>query len=315
MENALFIAAAVLTVVAIIAFVIYIIVLKKQIRDMKKQLSDTKELSYNKQIQIQLIDKDLEALAAEINKNIDYQKGLKLEYESSERQLKQSISDIAHDLRTPLTVIKGNLQLLEQSLKVQRADIDETTNEVENSQLEYIKICQNKAEILKQMIDEFFEMSVLESDIDEVPLQTINATNLLMQFVVDHEALIREKELTPNINLPDKTVMLKGDASFIGRMLSNLLNNILKYGREAFEVGLIEEDKQVVIYFSNEVDKSVNIDVDRLFDRTYRADIARNEGSAGLGLYIVKVLALKQGGSVGASMEGRNLLIKLIFQK
>lgn len=302
MDKLYFIIEGMIILVAVASFIIYILVMKKQIRDMKKQLENTKDLSYNKQIQLQLIDKDLEKLAAEFNKNIDYQKHLKLEYEASERQLKQSISDIAHDLRTPLTVIKGNLQLLEQA-------------ETDEALLEYIKICQSKAEVLKQMIDDFFEMSVLESDISEVPLQSINATNLLMQFVLDHEALIREKDLTPDIRLPEKSVMLKGDAAFIGRMLSNLLNNILKYGREGFEIGLIEEGNNVVIYFANEVDKGVNIEVDRLFDRTYRADTARNEGSAGLGLYIVKVLAMKQGGSVSAAMDGGKLIIKLFFKK
>lgn len=302
MEKTYYIIAAAAFFVIVVAFVIYVLVMKKQIREMKKQLRYTKDLSYNKQIQIQLIDKDLEALAAEFNKNIDYQKQLKLEYEASERQLKQSISDIAHDLRTPLTVIKGNIQLLEQT-------------ELTENQLEYIKICKDKAETLKGMIDDFFEMSVLESDISEVPLQSINATNFLMQFVLDHEALIREKNLTPDIRLPEKSVMLKGDTAFIGRMLSNLLNNILKYGKEGFEVGLVEEESKVVIYFANDVDKGVNIEVDRLFDRTYRADAARNEGSAGLGLYIVKVLAIKQGGSVSAELNDRKLIIKLFFQK
>lgn len=302
MDKLYFIIEGMIILVAVASFIIYILVMKKQIRDMKKQLEYTKDLSYNKQIQLQLIDKDLEKLAAELNKNIDYQKHLKLEYEASERQLKQSISDIAHDLRTPLTVIKGNLQLLEQA-------------ETDEALLEYIKICQSKAEVLKQMIDDFFEMSVLESDISEVPLQSINATNLLMQFVLDHEALIREKNLTPDIRLPEKSVMLKGDAAFIGRMLSNLLNNILKYGKEGFEVGLTEEGSNVIIYFANKVDRDVNIEVDRLFDRTYRADTARNEGSAGLGLYIVKVLAMKQGGSVSAAMDGGKLIIKLFFKK
>lgn len=320
-------------------FVMHQINLKKQIRAMRQQLEDTKEFSYNKQIQVTLIDKELEALATEINKNIDYQKELKLEYEAGERQLKQSISDIAHDLRTPLTVIKGNLQLLEQSFfayensnsedDINKNNIDKNNEDMSNTNGNqivknikpyealggYIDICKEKADVLKQMIDDFFEMSVLESDIDEVPLQNINATNLLMQFIIDHEALIREKELTPEIRLPEKTIMLKGDASFIGRMLSNLLNNILKYGRKSFEIGLTEETGSVIIYFSNEISKGTNIEADRLFERTYRADRSRSEGSAGLGLYIVKILAKKQGGDATAEIDDRRLVVKLSFMK
>lgn len=277
--------------------------MKKQTKSMIEQLEYTKDFSYNKQIQIELIDRDLTDLATAFNKNLDFQKSLKLKHEMTEKQLRQSISDIAHDLRTPLTVIKGNLQLLEQS------------SGLTVSQQEYIKICTDKADLLRQMIDDFFEISVLESDTDEIPIKGVNATNLLMQFILDHEALIREKELTPDIHLPEKTVMLKGDEAFILRMLSNLLNNILKYGKNEFEVGLSEGNDNVVIYFANEVLNGTNIDIDRLFDRTYRADSARKEGSAGLGLYIVKVLAEKQGGSVRARLDDRKLFIELEFKK
>ena len=303
MERIIFLTALAAAVLIILVLVIRLIIMKKQTNSIIEQLKYSKDFSYNKQIQITLIDRDLANLATAINKNLDFQKSLKLKHEMTEKQLRQSISDIAHDLRTPLTVIKGNLQLLEQS------------SGLTVSQQEYIKICTDKADLLRQMIDDFFEISVLESDTDEIPIKSVNATNLLMQFILDHEALIREKELTPDIHLPEKTVMLKGDEAFILRMLSNLLNNILKYGKNEFEVGLSEGNDNVVIYFANEVLNGTNIDIDRLFDRTYRADSARKEGSAGLGLYIVKVLAEKQGGSVRARLDDRKLFIELEFKK
>lgn len=303
MERIIFLTALAAAVLIILVLVIRLIIMKKQTNSIIEQLEYSKDFSYNKQIQITLIDRDLANLATTINKNLDFQKSLKLKHEMTEKQLRQSISDIAHDLRTPLTVIKGNLQLLEQS------------SGLTVSQQEYIKICTDKADLLRQMIDDFFEISVLESDTDEIPIKSVNATNLLMQFILDHEALIREKELTPDIHLPEKTVMLKGDEAFILRMLSNLLNNILKYGKNEFEVGLSEGNDNVVIYFANEVLNGTNIDIDRLFDRTYRADSARKEGSAGLGLYIVKVLAEKQGGSVRARLDDRKLFIELEFKK
>ena len=303
MEKIIYITALAIALSVVFILIIRLVMMKKQTKSMIEQLEYSKDFSYNKQIQIELIDRDLTDLATAFNKNLDFQKSLKLKHEMTEKQLRQSISDIAHDLRTPLTVIKGNLQLLEQS------------SGLTASQQEYIKICTDKADLLRQMIDDFFEISVLESDTDEIPIKSVNATNLLMQFILDHEALIREKELTPDIHLPEKTVMLKGDEAFILRMLSNLLNNILKYGKNEFEVGLSEGNDNVVIYFANEVLNGTNIDIDRLFDRTYRADSARKEGSAGLGLYIVKVLAEKQGGSVRARLDDRKLFIELEFKK
>ncbi|MCQ2493632.1 MAG: HAMP domain-containing histidine kinase [Lachnospiraceae bacterium] len=303
MEKIIYITVLAIALSVVLILIIRLVMMKKQTKSMIEQLEYTKDFSYNKQIQIELIDRDLTDLATAFNKNLDFQKSLKLKHEKTEKQLKQSISDIAHDLRTPLTVIKGNLQLLAQG------------KGLTESQQEYIKICTDKADLLRQMIDDFFEISVLESDTDEIPIKSVNATNLLMQFILDHEALIREKELTPDIHLPEKTVMLKGDEAFILRMLSNLLNNILKYGKNEFEVGLSEGNDNVVIYFANEVLKGTDIDIDRLFDRTYRADGARKEGSAGLGLYIVKVLAEKQGGSVRARLDDKKLFIELEFKK
>lgn len=328
MDYIFYIVIAILLIV-IIVLTINMLIRKKQIISMEKQLKNSQDYSYNKQIQLTLIDKDLTDLAVLINKNLDFQKTLKLQHETTERQLKQSISDIAHDLRTPLTVIKGNLQLLlnessasEHGAEAEtdgvyqaEANVSGSVNKLNDAQIEYIKICMEKADVLKQMIDDFFELSVLESDIDEVPVEKINATNLIMQFVLDHEALIREKELTPDIVLPEKTVTMMADAAFVGRMLSNLLNNILKYGKNEFTVGLREETESVVIYFANEIMHDTKIDVDRLFERTYRADTARKEGSAGLGLYIVKVLAEKQGGSASAHLDGRKLVVELSFKK
>lgn len=299
--NVLMVFFAMLLIVVIV-LVIRVIILKREIKSIGKQLKETREKSYNKQVQIAIIDNDLSEMTLQVNKNLDYQKQLKLNQEKIEKQMKQSISDIAHDLRTPLTVIKGNLQMI---CKDQG---------ISDQNLEYIKICEEKADTLKEMVDGFFELSVLESDQNEVPIHKVNATNILMQFVIDHEALIREKNLVPEISFPEKTINILGDEVFINRMLSNLLNNILKYGKNGFRIELVEKpDELVSIKFSNRVESDNHIDTERMFDRTYRADRARHENGAGLGLYIVKLLAEKQNANVNAYIENNNLVIEMIF--
>ena len=299
--NVLMVFFAMLLIVVII-LVTRVIILKREIKSIGNQLKETREKSYNKQVQIALIDNDLSEMTLQVNKNLDYQKKLKLNQEKIEKQMKQSISDIARDLRTPLTVIKGNLQMI---CKDQG---------ISDQNLEYIKICEEKADTLKEMVDGFFELSVLESDQNEVPIHKVNATNILMQFVIDHEALIREKNLVPEISFPEKTINILGDEAFINRMLSNLLNNILKYGKNGFRIELVEKpDELVSIKFSNRVESDNHIDTERMFDRTYRADRARHENGAGLGLYIVKLLAEKQNASVNAYIENNNLVIEMIF--
>lgn len=296
------VACIILLLVCIILF-IRLQILKREMNSIGRQIAETRERSNNKQVQVALVDRELSEMTTQINQNLDYQKQLKLNQEKVEKQMKQSISDIAHDLRTPLTVIKGNLQMIRKE------------EGISSKNMEYLKICEEKADTLREMVDGFFELSVLESDMEEIPLEKINATNVLMKFVIDHEALIREKKLEPDIVLHDKTVYVQGNESFISRMLSNLLNNIFKYGKESFRLELKElPENKVAICFSNVIDKDVKIDTERLFERTYRADKARREQGAGLGLYIVKLLAEKQKGSVRAYIENNNLIIEMVFQ-
>lgn len=284
--------------IACIVLAVQIISLKIEMRKLKKELALTRNKNYNRQLTVSLIDKDFSALATEMNKNLDYQKQLKLQSERAERSLKQSVSDIAHDLRTPLTVIKGNLQMLESEEKLSEQG------------REYLRVCSEKSEAMKQMADEFFELSVLESDSTEVVLSRVNITNQLMQFIADNEAVIRSCRLNPDVIFPKKTVFAKADEQLLMRIFSNLLNNIIKYAENEFTIALEATESKCIIIFSNPVN-SANIDTEHLFDRTYRADKSRHGTSAGLGLYIVKLLAEKQGAEVTARLENSVLKISI----
>lgn len=293
--EALIIILAILVLLLLIE-VVRLLALKHEMRQIKRELKATREKSYNRQLTVSLFDRDLSEMSAEMNRNLAYQKQLKLQTEQAERTLKQSVSDIAHDLRTPLTVIKGNLQLLE------------TEEHLSQRGAEQLYLCIKKSDEMKQMADDFFELSVLESDSIPVTLQSVNVTNQLVQLLVDNEAVIRMKGLSPEVILPERTVFARADEGLLQRMLENLLNNVLKYARGSFTAEVKETaENRLRICFSNEV-SGVMPDTSRLFERTYRADKARN-GSAGLGLYIVKLLAQKQNASVGAQASGKALTL------
>ncbi len=283
----------------------YIFALKRQIKDFQKELSFTRKKTYNRQLQMSLFDRDLTGLAAEMNQNLDYQKQLKLQAERSEEKLKQSVSDIAHDLRTPLTVIKGNLQMMDQDSRMS-----------EKSR-RYLSICQDKTEVLKNMVDDFFELSVLESDHIPAKLLDVDATKLLVQFVVDHEAVIREHHLVPDIRLPEKSVIVPLDEQMFSRMLSNLLNNVIKYAADSFcltmEVKESPKEQVCEIAFSNNMQVDSDLDVEHLFERTYRGSQERRGSGAGLGLYIVKLLAEKQGAEVFAKRKKDELIVGIRY--
>ena len=286
---------------------IWILVIKKNVRETRDELRKTKEEDYNRQLRVSLMDKDVESLVAEINSNLEYQKSLKLEEEKSRRQLEQSISDIAHDLRTPLTVVKGNLQMLEKE-------------NLSESGREYLNISSRKATTLKGMVDEFFELSVLESDSKPVELCKLDAIGFLSEFVIENETLIRDKNLTPEISFPEKSVFIQANREMLSRVFSNLISNILKYAKDSFELSVFEEEssdkphqKVCRIRIGNNVEDPASIDIEHIFDRTYRADKARSDGSAGLGLYIAKLLTEKQKGSINATLEDSKLYFDVIL--
>ena len=278
-----------------------LILLKQSMIDIKEQLSRTRETGYNKQLTIPLADKDLSAMAAEINENLSFQSSIKLRFEQAERSVRESVSDIAHDLRTPLTVIKGNLQMLESSPSL--SDKDKA----------YIAVCKEKSDLLRSMADDFFELSLLESDSTPPALKKVNIINLLMEFLAENEAVIRFNSLTPEIKFPEKTVFINADEALLLRMLSNLLNNVLKYAKGSFGIDVMADDGRLDIVFSNIIGSEADFDPARLFDRTYRGDKARGGQGAGLGLYIVKLLCEKQGGKAEAFIRENRLFIKLSF--
>lgn len=278
-----------------ISLAVRLFILKNEMKRTSEELRLNRDNSYNRYLTVTLIDKDFNELINEMNKGIDFQMKLKKGNEKYEQRLKQSVSDIAHDLRTPLTVIKGSLQLME-------------SDDLPSYQkAEYLHICQEKTDRLKKMADDFFEMSLLESEKTVVMLDKVNLTRLIMEFIADNETVIREHDLTPDIRLPQKNVNVCGDSQLIVRILENLLNNAVKYAKNSFRLELTECDETSRITFANTAYNIEKADIEHLFERTYRADKARHGEGAGLGLYIVRLLAEKQGGTVYALLENREL--------
>ena len=299
------------------------LLLRLSIRDIIKELRKTRSTGYDRQLRIDLSDKNLNKLASEINDNLSFQKNIKLETEKRSEILEQSVSDVCHDLRTPLTVIKGNLQLLE--------------NEITSCNgKKYLQISKNKADALKEMIDEFFELSVLESDSKVVELEKIDAVAFLTDFILENETIIREKNITPEISFPEKAVNIRASSELLGRVFNNLISNTLKYASDSFVLKiypdavkcktedlnaktLMDDPASEVecnmyhIRIGNRVKDPETIDIEHIFDRTYRADKARADGSAGLGLYIAKMLCEKQRASIKAVIEDDYIYFDLYF--
>jgi signal transduction histidine kinase len=283
----------------IILLILYVYYLKTQIKSITKQLENISEGKAEKKIDISLIDKDIEYLADSINRNINFQKQLRIEVLRNEQKLKDSISNISHDLRTPLTSIMGYLQLLEKS-------------ELSEDQREKINVIKKKSETLYNLITSFFEITILESNIEKINIEKINMNNFLSDALIQNIASFREAGIEPIFDLSNKTIFIEGDKIILQRIVQNLISNMLKYASGYAKISLIQKE-HVELSFMNRIQDSKKIDVHLLFEKFYTADRSRSAGSTGLGLSIVKLLAEKMNAKVTAEINEDILILKILF--
>lgn len=283
----------------IILLILYVYYLKTQIKSIGKQLENISEGKTEKKIDVSLLDKDIEYLAGSINRNINFQKQLRIEVLRNEQKLKDSIASISHDLRTPLTSIMGYLQLLEKS-------------ELPENQREKINIIKKKSEILHNLITSFFEITIIENDRMHIKLEKINMNNFLSDALLQNIMSFKEAGIEPIFDLPNATIFVQADKMILQRIVQNLISNMLKYTSSYAKISLTQKE-HVELSFANKIQHSRKIDVNLLFEKFYTADRSRSSGSTGLGLYIVKLLAEKINAKAVAEIEENILILKIVF--
>jgi len=275
--------------------------LKREIKNLSSQIELLSQGRTEKMLDISLIDRDLEQLAGTLNRYYDRQRYRVACALRHEEHLKESIANISHDLRTPLAVITGHLQMLE------KTDLTE-------GQMKRVKTALHKSEKMKELIGAFYDLSVIDSDDTQPQKEQINLTNMLIDFLTENAPLLEKRQIEPEINLPETSVFIYSDRSMIERILQNLLSNAFRYSAGKIVVRLCKaEDGKVLLYMDNSVEDAGKIDTARLFERFYTGDCSRHSESTGLGLAIVKILAEKTGGDISAEIHSDMLSIKLVF--
>lgn len=288
--------------VAVAVLAVRTVVMRREIRSMSRQLEDLSAGRSEKKISLTLVDARLNELATQINENMELQKQLRIDARKSEQRLKDSIAGVSHDLRTPLTAIIGYIQMLERS-------------GLNGEQQEKATIILKKANAMRELVESFFELSVIESGQSELAEEAVNFTNIVSEAVVDFIPRFEAAELEPDVDLGNKSLYIAGDTTALGRIVQNLLSNALKYTAGRVKVALEERDGEIILTVVNEVRPDTPPDMERIFERFYTGDDCRNSGSARLGLYIVKLLAEKMQGAVSASLENKMLSVYVVFQE
>lgn len=237
----------------------------------------------------------MRALAAAVNRELRRLREQQLQYLNGDRELKNAVTNISHDLRTPLTAICGYLELLEK---------EEKSSDVAR----YLSIIAGRAEAMKQLTEELFRYSVILSSEEEPLLEPFDVRGVLEKSLVAFYGALVARGITPQIAVTEKPVIRQIDRAALSRVFENVLNNVVKYSDGDLTVTL--DDKGEVI-FSNHAAGLSKIQVERLFDRFFSVETARN--STGIGLSIAQTLMDSMKGSICADYQDGTLLIHIKF--
>ncbi|RAS85601.1 sensor histidine kinase [Priestia endophytica] len=277
--------------------------LKKEIKRATRQLHELNKNITEKKIDLHFFDKDFEKLAKEINNQIDLTKKEKAEKRVTENELKRAISYMSHDIRTPMTTILGYIQFLES---------DEITSEMKK---EYTAIIKNGAMRLKVLLEDFFELSVIEQVDYPMEIEVIKINHLLLEVLVGFYEEFNNRNLKPTINIPDQDIIIMSDPSAVKRVIENLVVNAVRHSIGHVTIDLEKCQTSVQLIISNPVNKLSEEDVSHIFDHYYKADQTRAEKGTGLGLPIAKRLMEKMNGSLTADLVENQLFMKCVWVK
>lgn len=279
----------------IIGLIIKICVMKKSAREITDDLTKKIKDDTNTQIRISSRDKDMCALAESINIGLRELRQEELHYHRGNAELKTAITNISHDIRTPLTSICGYLDMLEKT--------DDDDNKAR-----YIEIMKERAGLMKQLTEELLRYSVIISDEDELAAEKVYINQLLAESISGFYPALTGKGIEPKITLTEKRIERMVNKAALSRVFSNLLNNAVKYSDGDLEITLFDSGE---ITFTNTAKGLSALDAEQLFDRFYTVEAAHD--STGLGLSIARTLTEKMGGSISADYKDERLTIRIIF--
>lgn len=279
---------------ALIVAIIKNIMLKKSMVEIYMDFERSIKEDTNVQISISSSDKTARQLAKAINLQLSELRKIKLQYSQGDRELKEAITNISHDLRTPLTAICGYLDLLE------KQELSEDTER-------YIEQIRNRSEVLKQLTEELFRYSIISST-PALTYEKVNLCRILEESLLSFEGTMYQANIVPQIQMPNSPVWRILDPSAVSRVFGNLINNAIRYSDGDFSVHM---ETTGTITFTNTAKELSTVEVGKLFDRFYTVDSARK--STGLGLAIAKTLVEQMEGQIEASYKNEKLNIAISF--
>lgn len=281
--------------ILVITLVLRVVTTNIEIRNIIRDLEDITEKDTNILLTTSSGDKIIKSLVDSLNKELKKLLSIKREYSKGVFDVKKSAENIAHDIRTPLTVIKGYVDLLE----------EEDLSEEGKKCLEIIK---GRTRYMKEMTDELFlSLSMKSSGV--LSLSDIDAKSVLEEALVSFYNEFKKKGMTPYIITPNDKVILKADSKALYRVYSNIISNALKYGEGEFNVQMDEKGN---ITFSKYAPNMDSVEANKLLDRYYTISDAK--ASSGIGLSISNEILQEMGGELKVRLDNKRLYISIIYK-
>ena len=273
--------------------IIKVTILRKSLKEIAESFSYCLKNDTNNRITVSSSDKQVKKLVAELNGELELLREEHHRFVQGDRELKNAVTNISHDLRTPLTAISGYLEMLRS---------EEKTPEVER----YLEIIGGRVEAMKQLTEELFSYSVIMSSEEKKNREEVVVNDALEESIAGYYSVLSEKGIVPDIDITDEKVIRDLDRSALSRVFSNLINNAVKYSDGDLSISLSTDG---IVKFSNSASGLTSVQVDKLFDRFYTVEAARN--STGLGLSIARTLIEQMDGSISAQFDNNWLSITI----
>lgn len=277
---------------------------RRSVRQARRDLRHiTEEEDTNQQLTRTIPDKEVDGLLGQVNGILVKRQRERIDYQNKEKELRQQIANISHDLRTPLTAILGYTQLLD--------DPGITPEERAN----YLSIITRRAKVLQELITSFYDLSRVEAGEYLLTMGRVDANAALCEILAAFYKELTDSGLTVETKLPEGALYVAADEKALLRVCQNLVQNALRHGKERLTIGLWEEGRFACLTFSNDAPGMTGEDAAHVFERFYTADKMRTGRDTGLGLTIAKQFVERMGGTITARLEGSRFTITIHLER
>ena len=273
----------------------HLLILRSSIREVAEELEEKLRTDTNTLISLSTGDGSVQMLASKINRQLQLLRRERLKLQTGNDELTAAVTNISHDLRTPLTAICGYLDLLEQEPQSEKSK-------------RYLAVIRERTDAMRSLTEELFRYSVITATADELRMEEVFLNDVLEQSLAGFYGALSARSITPEVQMPKEKVTRRLDAAALRRIFDNILSNAVKYSDGDLTIRLRPDGS---VTFSNRASSLSRVQAERLFDRFYTVETARN--STGLGLSIAKLLTEKMGGTITAEYESGHLQICIAF--